>query len=173
MTGCLSSLKEYDPDRVTVRVTVGDPQEVNGGKRKQEVLIADATGSTILTLWETDINLLEESKSYQLNRLMLRVYLGKYQLSYDEDANLVGASTTGVQVLDKVYTCINCKKGKSANIGTCTNCGTMHKLTNEKLTAKLYIQMDKKRFSLRAFDDNLKIVQEDAITCETLLCSPW
>ena len=70
--GQLSTLNEYD--RVTVQITVvkvNEPQEVSGGKHKQEVVIADARGSTILTLWEADMNSLEVSKSYQLNRIMV------------------------------------------------------------------------------------------------------
>lgn len=94
---------------------------------------------------------------------MVRVYLGKYQLSYpksgasiepindieevddtplsndEEDESLVGVSITGVQLLEleKLYSCINCKRnvepGQSANIGICTNCDTMQKLTDENL----------------------------------------
>ena len=58
----------------------------------------DATGSTILTLWETDINSLELSKSYQLNRLMVHVYLSKYQLSYPKS----GASIEPINDVEEV-----------------------------------------------------------------------
>lgn len=60
---------------------VNEPHTVGGGKQKQEVFVCDSTGSATLTLWEDDINMLIEGKSYQMNRLVVRSFLGKNHLS--------------------------------------------------------------------------------------------
>lgn len=69
---------------MTVRVQVlkvHELQSASTGKAKQDVLISNITGKGSLTLWETDINILKGEKSYQLNRLLIRVFMGKYHLS--------------------------------------------------------------------------------------------
>ena len=81
----LETLHEYD--RATVKITalkVNEPQVVSTGKTKQEVVIADATAKSTITLWESDINMLSEAKSYQLNRMGIHSYLGKYTLTSPE-----------------------------------------------------------------------------------------
>lgn len=60
---------------------VSEPRSVGAGKTKQEVLLCDASGSATLTLWEDDVNMLTENKSYQMNRLVVRSFLGKNYLS--------------------------------------------------------------------------------------------
>jgi len=55
---------------------------VSGGKHKQDTTIADATASTRLTLWESDIGLLEQGESYQLTKVMVRTFQGQPYLSY-------------------------------------------------------------------------------------------
>ena len=54
-----------------------------GGKLKQDVVVvADTTAKATVTLWEPDINILKPQKSYQLNRLQIRSFQGKNQLSF-------------------------------------------------------------------------------------------
>ena len=81
----LGELHHYDEyDRVTFRAQVmkiSEPQKVGVGKSKQEVLLSDSTGSAMLTLWEDDINMLIEGKSDQMNRLVVKCFLGKTHLS--------------------------------------------------------------------------------------------
>ena len=72
----LSTLGEYD--RATLQVTaqkVKDPVTVSNGKQKQDIIVADSTGHTTLTLWEEDIGMIVENKSYQLNRVQIHHYL--------------------------------------------------------------------------------------------------
>ena len=131
----LPSKQEYD--RVTVKVKVidvRDPEKVGKDKTKQDVSISDATGVATLTIWEDDINKLEPEESYQMNRLCVRSYRGKRQLSLpkngatitkiedigdvqDDSCDLDPVDTTiesvkviGVQLLDTIYTCMYCKK---------------------------------------------------------------
>ena len=64
----LSTLEEYD--RATLNVTaikVKDSIILSNGKKKQDVVIADSTGQTTLTLWEEDVGMILQDKSYQLN----------------------------------------------------------------------------------------------------------
>ncbi len=49
-------------------------QDCVHGKVKQELTVADTTECTILTLWEENIDSLEEGKSYQLNRFQVHTY---------------------------------------------------------------------------------------------------
>ena len=81
----LSKLDNYEEyDRVTFRAQVnkvGKPHTVGGGKVKQEVLLCDSTASATITLWEDDANMLIEGKSYQMNRVIVRFFLGKSHLS--------------------------------------------------------------------------------------------
>ncbi len=108
-----------------------------------------------MTLWETDIDKLSISESYQLNRFMVQFYHGKYHLQLpqsgasfdiiddigevveeDVDTNeesLMGAIVVGVQ-LEAVHTCIPCKSGlmkpgSKGNIGTCENVKPLKSLT--------------------------------------------
>ena len=60
---------------------MNDPQNIGSGKLKQEVIIADATAKAMLTLWEGNINMVKEAKSYQVNKLVVRSFLGKQHLS--------------------------------------------------------------------------------------------
>lgn len=145
-------------------VKVYEPQTLSGGKRKQEVIVADCTGKAMITLWETDIDRLELHKSYQLNRLEIRAYQGKYYLSFpstasvdcisdiedaidpfsseDDDEEHHGVTISGIKQLETVYICISCSKHVDlidTQIGKCSTCGTIQKLC-PKQTAKLLIQ---------------------------------
>ena len=133
--------KQDEYTRVTFSAQVAkvsEPCSVGAGKTKQEVLLCDASGSATLTLWEDDVNMLTENKSYQMNQLVVRSFLGKNHLSMppsgatideiedleevktpstssiaeesDDPEHLSGVVITGVQQLENVHTCINCKK---------------------------------------------------------------
>ena len=141
-----------------------DPQTVGNGKTKQDVIIADATAKSTLVLWESKVQTLVNHKSYQLNRVLVRVFMGKHHLtlpptgstvaeisdvenlhvdtdsSEEEDESVMGATVTGVQTLDRNFSCMNCKKTvepKNDSIGTCTSCNTQQKLTHAKVSAKI------------------------------------
>ena len=79
----IGTLDEYD--RVTVRAAVlkvKDPQSVSKGKMKQDIIVADESGTIPLTLWEEDIGKLVQYTSYQLNRVQVHKFLGKYELTF-------------------------------------------------------------------------------------------
>ena len=128
------TLEEYD--RVTVRVAVvkvNEAQHVSKDKVKQEVIVADDSASTTLSLWGEDIGKLKENKSYQLNRMQVHKFLGQTQLTYprfggsfhavaDLEEGCVRSVTEGsiehmesvtvigVGQLEGSFSCISCEK---------------------------------------------------------------
>ena len=61
---------------------VHEVQSTSTDKLRQEVLIGDNTGHVLLTLWEDNVNTLEENNSYQLNRIQVHKYAGRVALTY-------------------------------------------------------------------------------------------
>ena len=55
-------------------ISKGDPIIVTGGKRKQDVVVWDNTGTIKVTLWEQHIDLLEVGRSYSLKNFVVREY---------------------------------------------------------------------------------------------------
>ena len=165
----LNQLNDFPQlSRVTIKVVVikvNEPQTVGGGKLKQDVVVADSTAKATVTLWEPDINILKPQKSYQLNRLQIRSFQGKNQLSFpsapsideieeiidtietftssdeeNEEQQLEAVTISGIRQLETLYVCINCNKSitpKNSHIGECESCHTTQKLSNAKQTAKL------------------------------------
>ena len=162
---------EYD--RVTLRAKVSSRQpseKVGQGKTKQEVYLADKTGTANLTLWEEDINKLKIGESYQLNRVVVRFYRGKKHLSFpsrgaswtkiddigevmDEDIALDSEDTLiqSAQIigahLTEVRSCFYCKRGnvkqqEGNKFGTCEMCKLDQVLTSCSLkqSAKLFLE---------------------------------
>ena len=115
-------------------IKIHDVQTVSTGKIKQDVIIADDTGSCVLTLWEDNIDKLEEQVSYQLNRFQVHRFQGKSEIIYPQYGssvnvipdlkdvsvelpsqftytNLTKCTIEGVQQLTTIYTCVasSCK----------------------------------------------------------------
>ena len=152
----LSQMEEYD--RVTVRakvIKVNEPQPVGTGKLKQDVIIADATAKSSVTLWESNVNAMQPQNLYQLNRVLVRIFMGKHHLSIptagstieeisdventaidtdgseDEEEILESVTIVGVQNLQTVFMCMNCKKHVTPtgeHTGSCDSCNTMQML---------------------------------------------
>ena len=185
----LDTLNDYD--RVTLEVKVMKVNEqitVPTGKIKQDVIIADHTGSTTLTLWQNDINLLVQGNSYKLNRMQVHTYLSKKLLTLplsggtieqideiqniellqpideaEEDTQLLNATIIAVNELQTITSCIHCKKNfesSGSSILICTHCGTHQKCFSFKTTAHLYILSQNSQYTLRAYNDQLKSIAE-------------
>ena len=184
----LGNKEEYD--KITVRAQViklADPAQVSRGLTKQEVTIADSTEATILTLWEEDINKLSLGQTYQFNRVIVRTYRGKRQLSFppsgasveeiedfnevvddsydlDHDNLVEGAKVIGVSELGRIYICVQCKKGtvqrspENAKIGCCQQCNTIQCLSLEKQTCKLLVEARGEHVSVRAYGEMMKAI---------------
>ena len=78
----LAKYEQYDRVTVTARVIQVKPSlQVNTGKYKQDVIIADSTGHACLTVWEDDIDTLHENYTYRFSRITTNKYAGKTDLS--------------------------------------------------------------------------------------------
>ena len=201
----LSDLNQKDEfDKITVRAKVikcNDPQKVGTGKVKQDVTIADATGKTTRTLWEAYVNQLQPQNSYQISRVMVKIFMGQHNLSIpmtgsiieeisdvenlesdtdeDDDQHLCEVTVVGVQQLEFIYSCMNCKQHiePTTNMaGVCNSCNTIQRLCNPKLNAKLFVQDKADIISLRAHGDIVRQIanKDDNIKHEDLLfASPF
>ncbi len=85
----LSELKDTPPfQRVTLvakAIRVEEIGEVPGGKKKQDIVIGDGTGTARFTVWESEIGKVEEGKTYQLSRMMVREFRGRKFLSTSKE----------------------------------------------------------------------------------------
>ena len=194
----LAKYKQYDRVTVTARVIQVKPSlQVNTGKYKQDVIIADSTGHACLTVWEDDIDPLQENYTYRFSRITINKYAGKTDLSMPqyganteiidndiediyipeehtktEPKHLNQVTITAVNQLELLIRCAHCKKmtgTTSSDIFTCSSCAT-----SRSVTAKLYLEDSTgSTHSLRAYGDILSdIVVAETISSSTLLNSP-
>ena len=188
----LNDLKEFDRATTKVKVTnVGKSDVVGGGKKmKQEVTVGDKTGYARVTLWESDVGKLGLGYCYQLNRFVVRIFMGRKYLSWppngasvyaiddigdvdetslDEEKTeiLVAAKVVGVYDMEKFYACIFCKKGnvnagESDTVGKCDNCKATQAICkeNEKISRKLFLQCNGEKVSVRVNGEMLEKISE-------------
>ena len=151
-------------------ISVHKPIMVAGGKTKQDIIIADATSTAPLTLWETDVDCLIEGNTYSFTNLLVRTFQGKKQLSAPKHAAIVSddditdvasaessdsdsdssmtlknAEIIAVPVFSSYTACLTCKakvEPKSAKVGNCTKCTMPQRLDKcvKQLSAKVIIQ---------------------------------
>ncbi len=78
----LGQLSQFQRVSAAVKaIRVDEVVEVAGGKKKQDVIIADRTGKARLTVWEKEIGKLTAGESYQLSGMVVREYRGTRFLS--------------------------------------------------------------------------------------------
>lgn len=70
-------------------IQVSDTITVTGGKKKQEVTIADDTSTAKVTLWEQYIGILQDGKSYKLNNFVVREYKNIKFLSMPREGSTI------------------------------------------------------------------------------------
>ncbi len=89
----LSELGNLDQfQRVTVAVKairVDKAIEVTGGKKKQDVVVGDGSGTARATIWEDEIGKIEEGKSYRLCGMLVREYLRTRFLSTSREKSRI------------------------------------------------------------------------------------
>lgn len=152
----LPDMKEYSKVNVKVKVIeIRDVQVVGGGKRKQEVVVADSTENATLTIWE-NINTLTLNKSYSLKKMYVRIFNNTHYMSLPPhgatvteiddigDVNVIpcdnpeqtitDGSIIAVKDLQDFRTCLACKgkvllQEECAAIGTCQNCNMVQKVS--------------------------------------------
>ena len=72
--------------------------EVKGGKQKQDVLVQVETGKVTVTLWEDNVNVLENGSSYNLRGMVFREYNCIRYLSTSIDGSMIEKLGTDVPI---------------------------------------------------------------------------
>ena len=128
-------------------MNVDRAMKVSGGLTKQDVTIADSTAPARLTLWESDIDSLEEFDSYSFESLTVRVFKGQKYLTTQKEGSTIkkiddmediaeeelptdgvtiqGAEIIGVQSLQKYVACVSCNAKVEViddKMGSCSKC---------------------------------------------------
>ena len=146
----LGELEQFQRITVSVKVIcVQEPSEVGNGKKKQDIIAGDSTGTAHVTIWEKEIGTMEEGKSYRLSGMVVREYGGMKFLSISKDnsaieeiddigvvkedanqssksdsAHFKNARIVGVLNLESYHVCMKCK-GKVVlddDDGKCIKC---------------------------------------------------
>jgi hypothetical protein len=80
--GELSSIENFREVIFEVKVIAKtEPISVSGGKKKQDVVIGDCTGTSKVALWEEYINSLDVDESYRLAKFLVKEYASQRYLS--------------------------------------------------------------------------------------------
>ena len=196
-------LTTYSKVTFTAKViSVSKPEKISNGLTKQEVIVSDSTGPARLTLWEADIDSLQEFQSYVFRDMNVRSFKNEKYLTKPRDTasieqtddigevadddlptdstTLSGVEVIGVQSLQSYSACVACNAKVDIvdeSMGSCTKCEMFQPIrkTKQKLSARLYLQHGENYLTLSAFDDILNtIAQSDDITPSTLLnASPF
>ena len=196
----LTTKNDFDRIFVVAKVTrISETATVSGGITKQDVKIADSTGTVKLTLWEADIGKVTEDTTYRFSSMMVRSYQGCKYLSMpkqggsitqcdddigevaDDDHDQVditihAAEVAAVISLESYAACIACKskvKELTDKLGSCTKCDTMQCLPKctQQLSAKLVIAHSTvtEFLTLLAFGTNVSDIARNANVTAELL----
>jgi hypothetical protein len=86
----LDNLNPYDTVDVLVKVAELDEiLKTKGGKSKQDIVIADATGMARFTVWEQTTGNLSVGNSYSLRNILVREYNNEKSLTTNYDQSLI------------------------------------------------------------------------------------
>ena len=179
---------------VTVKaVQVKEKTEVKQGLHKQDITVADATGSCCFTLWQEDIGKIDVNKSYDIKNALVKSFNGSISLSslrseteitlvddidtcsvnFEPDQSVVtvaDAEVAGVMNITSYINCISCKNKVdpvSDKIGVCSNCSISQRLDKctQHSSAKLLIAKGSDMYELVAFLPIIKlIIQDDTVS---------
>ena len=170
-------MQNFQHISVTVKVLrINEKVEVKPDLNKQDVTIADATGTAHLTLWQKDIGQMELHKSYLLQDVVIKSYnntkyltppksgckiiphddIGSVQDEPETENNKMDeAEVCGISYIGCHSSCITCK-GKMTplndKIGVCSKCKMSQRLDKcgKQLSAKLLVSAGGKFHTLVA-----------------------
>ena len=178
----------YDKVDVEARVISKSERKqpvIYQGKTKYKVdcLIADATESIKIALWEDAIDKVSTSKSYRFRNLTVRIFDDNKYLNTNEgtiieeiadiddinlssptlEDNIVKAKCIGVKI-KKSWSCLVCNCTLEAidstveTTVTCANCNvtTLRSSTKRKLVCQLLIKIDDSILSFTCFNDAME-----------------
>lgn len=183
-------------DRVNVRVKVINikkTQYIGNNKKKQEIVIADSTNNCILTLWEDDIDTLEQDESYYMSKMLVRVFNDDFSLSFQasgskvgkiydlDDVNedttdttesrLEGVTIIAIKDFQNFQVCMFCngKVDVNGDYANCQKCKTMQKVNRcaHSEMAKIVVESpDLDITTLVAYADMLKCILDGGVVNE-------
>ena len=199
--GQLGHMENFDRVTLSVKAIRVDPAVEVGGKKKQDITIADTTGTGKLVLWEDNIGNITEGESYKLSGMMVRTFQNKHYLSMPRDNatidplsdigdveedesddehyhELIAARVTAVPMLHTYRTCIACNgkvllEPSNHELGRCGKCQMMQRVDDcgTQLSAKLTVKARDTRITLQAFGSTITTIC-DPVSEMTLLTAP-
>ena len=190
--------------KVTVNVKVhkaSDPEMVRTGKQKQEVSIADQTGSAKVTLWEEQVGSLTEGISYKLESFIVKEWGGIKHLSFggeskitsiddiefvkicNTDKKITDVAIMAVAQLECYKACLRCNariETVDDTNGRCSkaDCRMLQRIEfcTGHVNAQLMMLADGKFLTLAIFDkllyDMLQVTSDSEVTEEAFLSLP-
>lgn len=169
------------------------------GLTKQEVVVADSSAPARITLWENDINSLEEDQCNFFPLMNVRSFKDEKYLTKPRDSPIVepiqdmgevaeddlpqetttlsGVEIIGVQSLQHYSACIACDAKVhhiEDGLASCSKCSMVMPLNKckEKVPANLYLQHGENYLTLSAFDEILHtLIEHKEITAISLINS--
>ena len=155
----IGSKPEFEKIIIDAKVLVTlDPVKVLPTHTKQDVIVADPTGGIKLTLWNNDINTLEDEVSYNLQNIQIRTFNNKQYLSSTRDGlkmskiddikdiptnfpnldygQIMKASIFGVNEINQLKGCVKCSRKfvishEEDEYVTCSSCKTFQRMEHD------------------------------------------
>ena len=196
----LPTLANYQVISVRIKVgSVGDVVSVPSHDKKldkQECVVADATGSCKVVLWNDNLHIFQVGSSYQLDGVYVCQYQGKKYLSLarenfhmsdidDIEVNapdtpvsitrsLTDCTIVGVKSLDSFPACYSCHSKVLPTthiLGACSRCGITQILEKcqESHTARVDISSEESVTTVTIFSPLLEEICNENVSHETLL----
>ena len=182
----LSDIQLFQKITTSVKIIqVSDIVTVTGGKKKQDVTIADNTSTAKVTLWEQYIGALQDGKSYKLNNFVVREYKNIKFLSMPREGSTIAEIEDIGEVEDMDKACIRCKARVEPLTPPLARCSRPDCLMpqrfdfcKDQLSAKLMFMHGRKKEidTLHASGNIVEDIADEAegeeITIEALLRAP-
>ena len=89
----VQNMAEYTRVTVIVKVSKRNAVKLDGGLTKQDVIVTDATGVMIVTLWEEKVDSLDLLQCYKLSQFLVRDYNMKKSLSMSRQGSKIESVT--------------------------------------------------------------------------------
>ena len=83
-------LEEFHRIKVDIKVMkVYEPVCVSGNLKKQDVIVADGSGTTKVTIWEDSIGTLQKDHCYTLQSFHIREFIGEKYIGQPRDGSAI------------------------------------------------------------------------------------
>ena len=177
--GQLKDQVQYQRVSVEVKVVeIGDTTELDDGRKVQNVVVADGTGTAEVALWQDFVGKLVLNKSYKLTNVMVKtfkennsLFTPKENATFSEIGDLkdvvplrrsikrtitiTDAKVTAVSDFTSDLICVSCNKGRirpireSRAYGRCSQCPTTVLLSSCKLQVSALLTISCNGFQVK------------------------